>query len=400
MDRVGGMPGYDVIVIGLGAIGSACLYQLAKSGRRVLGIDRYAPPHTLGSSHGETRITRQAAGEGEAYVPLVMRSHEIWREIEAETGAELLVQCGALVMAGRGTAASHHGKQDFVRKTIALAERFGIAHEVLDAAEIGARYPQFGVTGSEIGYFEPGGGFVRPEACIAAQIGLARRLGAEVRLDTKIIDVAEDGPGAMAVTTEAGDRYTAERVVMAAGPWAPSLGSGTAGAGVFRQLRVCRQVLHWFEVADAAAFSPARCPVFIWMHGDGPTDYLYGFPQPARAQGVKVATEQYAEATDPELVRREVDAGEQRAMYAEHVEGRILGIGPGVLRSSVCMYTVTPDSGFVVDWLGRNERVLLASACSGHGFKHSAGLGEVVARMVAGEARPEAFASGRLLAAV
>ena len=388
------MPAYDTIVVGLGAVGSACLYQLAKRGQRVLGVDRYAPPHAWGSSHGETRITRQAIGEGEAYVPLVSRSHEIWREIEAQTGTELLVQCGALILAGRGSAANHHGKGDFVRRTIAVAERFGIPHEVLDAAEIGARYPQLGLTGEEVGYFEPGGGFVRPERCIAAQLSLARHHGAELLLDTAVAGYQADGPGATVVTTVGGDRFTAAQVVIAAGPWT----GGMVGGAMGRHMQVCRQVLHWFGADDEAAYAPERFPVFIWMHGDTQEDYLYGFPVPSGSKGVKVATEQYGEVTaDPDLLRRDVLAAEMEAMFHDHVAGRLRGVRPGALRSSACMYTVTPDAGFVVDWLPGDGRILVASACSGHGFKHSAGLGEAVAQGIAdGAASLGHFGAARL----
>lgn len=386
-------PSFDIIVIGLGAVGSACLYQLAKRGQRVLGIDRYAPPHSYGSSHGETRITRRAIGEGEAYVPLVTRSHEIWREVEAETGLALLVECGTLILAERDSAANHHGKGDFVRRTIAAAERFAIPHEVLDAAEINARFPQLGLTGGEIGYFEPGGGFVHPERCIAGQLSLARRHGAEMLLDTRVVCFDPDGPGATAVTTAGGDRFTAGQVILAAGPWAAGM------AGEFAQhLRVCRQVLHWFGAEDEAQYAPGRFPVFIWMHGDAQEDYLYGFPVPAGGRGVKVATEQYGEATrDPDRLRTEVSPGEHEAMFRTHVAGRLRGVRPGALRSSACMYTVTPDSGFVVDWMPGDARVLLASACSGHGFKHSAGLGEAVAAALTGIGGGlAAFGAGRL----
>ncbi|MBC7800931.1 MAG: N-methyl-L-tryptophan oxidase [Gemmatimonadaceae bacterium] len=388
---------YDTIVIGLGAVGSACLYQLAKRGQRVLGIDRYAPPHGHGSSHGETRITRRAIGEGEAYVPLVTRSHDIWREIESETGLDLLTQCGALILSGRDNAANHHGKGDFVRRTIAAAKRFDIPHEVLDAAAIGARFPQFGLTGQEIGYFEPGGGFVRPERCIEGQLRLARRKGAGMLLDTQVVRFDPDGPGATAVTTAAGDRLVARHVVMAAGPW---LG-GMVGAEIGRHLSVCRQVLHWFGAEDEAAYAPGRFPVFIWMHGDAPEDYLYGFPVCPGSTGVKVATEQYSETTaDPGALRTAVPAEEPAAMFRDHVAGRLRGVRPGALRSSACMYTVTPDSGFVVDWLPGHARVLMASACSGHGFKHSAGLGEAMARQIAGsDPVLPGFGADRLLTA-
>ena len=390
---------YDTIVVGLGAMGAACLYQLAKTGQRVLGIDRFSPPHTLGSSHGETRITRRATGEGGAYVPLVTRSHEIWRELEAETGAELLVECGALVMAGRDLPANHHGKPDFVRHSIAVARQFGIPHEVLDAAEITARFPQFGLTGSEIGYYEPGGGFVRPEACIASQLEMAKRHGATLLLNQQVIDVAADGPDATAVTLRSGDRFTAHRVVVAAGAWAAGLLAGDAiPSGVLTRLPVYRQVLHWFAAENPAAFAPDRCPVYIWMHGAGAVDYLYGFPIPAGGDGVKVATEQYTDTTEnPDHISRDIAPEEQRSMFDEHVAGRIKGIGPHVLRSAVCMYTVTPDSGFVVDKLPDRDGVLLVSACSGHGFKHSAGLGEALAKRLTGGGGLDAFAAARLL---
>src|SRR4029453_14990048 len=171
------MANYDAIVIGLGATGSAAAYQLAKRGRRVLGLDRHAPPHVCGSSHGDTRITRCAIGEGAHYSPLAIRSHEIWRELERETGAALLDACGLLVLSGTGATAFTH-VPGFFANTIAAAERFGIAHEMLDAPAIRARFPAFNVRDDERGYFEPGAGFLRPEACVRANLQMAARPGA------------------------------------------------------------------------------------------------------------------------------------------------------------------------------------------------------------------------------
>lgn len=374
------MDRFDTVVIGLGAVGSACLLQLARRGQRVLGIDRFVPPHAHGSSHGETRVTRCAIGEGEAYVPLVLRSHAIWREVEAETGEELLVACGALILANRAGTAEIHGKGDFVRRTIAAAERFAIPHEVLDAAEIARRFPQFRPRGNELGYFEPGGGFLRPERCIAAQLAWARRLGAAVRTGTEVTAIARDGAG-VRVTTADGAQYLADDAVLAAGPWA----AGLAGAPLAGQLSVTRQVLHWFATEDDAAFAPDRCPVFIWMHGDRAEDSFYGFPSQGAGQGVKVATEQYCERTaHPDLLRREVSAEEARAMFANHVAGRLAGVLPEQLRAAACMYTMTPDAEFLIDRAPDDARLLVVSACSGHGFKHSAGLGEAVAASLTG----------------
>ena len=171
----------DVVVVGLGAMGAATLYQLAKAGAKAVGIDRYASPHDQGSSHGDTRITRLAVGEGAAYVPLVRRSQQIWRELEARDGDALFEQCGVLVMTSSATSTSRHGVIDFTLRTIELARTYGIAHEVLTAEQLRARFPQFApLRDDAIAYYEPEGGFVRPERCIAAQLKAACELGAAV----------------------------------------------------------------------------------------------------------------------------------------------------------------------------------------------------------------------------
>lgn len=375
---------FDTVVVGLGAVGSACLLQLARRGQRVLGLDRYHPPHAWGSSHGGTRLTRCAVGEGEAYVPLVARSHQIWRELEQETGAELMVQCGVLILAGASLAASMHGKGDFVRRSIAVAERFAIPHEALDAAGVMRRFPQLRLRGDEIGYFETGGGYLRPEACVEAQLTLARRRGATVRTGTRVARIERDG-GGVRVVTEGGEHYRAAEAVLAAGAWS----AGFAGA-LAPHLAVTRQVFHWFEPAAAAEFAPGRFPAFIWMHGDGPTDNFYGFPIPPGEQGMKVGTEQYAITTpDPDRLAREVSSGETEALFRDHLHGRLPDLSPRALRSVACIYTSTPDGDFLIARAPENDRLLLVSACSGHGFKHSAGLGEAVARSLVDDAGPD-----------
>ena len=182
----------DILVIGLGAMGSAALYQLAKRGVKAVGLDRFAPPHMMGSSHGETRITRQAVGEGRDYVPLVLDSHRIWRELEAETSDQLLNPCGLVVMAPGVGETSHHGKPDFVARSIAAARDFGIAHEVIDGQEVARRFPQFlNLEGNEKAYYEPGGGYVFPERCIKAQLTRAEQLGAVIRTGVEVLSLAQ-----------------------------------------------------------------------------------------------------------------------------------------------------------------------------------------------------------------
>lgn len=385
----------DVVVVGLGAMGSAATFQLARRGVDVLAIDQFSPPHDLGSSHGETRITRQAIGEGEAYVPFVLRSHEIWREIEEEVGEALLVTCGALVVGPADNTAMHHGKPSFLGNTFAAARRFGIPHEDLPAGEIRARFPQFNLAGTERGYYEPGGGFLRPERCIAAQIELAKRSGARIQVNERVLDV-RPAAGSVQIVTDC-DVYEASRVVLAAGAWMPGLARESLAS-----LRLYRQVLFWFEATRPETYRPERCPVFIWMHGALSEDYFYGFPSLDGGTSVKVASERYSAAlARPDLVDRTVTEKEAAAMFSDHVSGRLTGVGSNCLRKSTCLYTVTPDRDFVIDAHPDSDRITLVSACSGHGFKHSAGIGERVAERLTGNdgaAGVATFAVGRLAA--
>lgn len=365
----------DDVVVGLGAMGAACAWQLAKRGAKVIGLDRFAPPHEFGSSHGETRITRGAVGEGGAYAPLVAASHRIWRELEAETGQKLFEACGAIVIAPGTGESSHHGKPDFVARSAEVAREHGVRHEIMTGAEAARRFPQFALAGDEKVYYEPGGGYVFPERCIEAQLGRAAALGAEIRGNAEVLSIAQEGEQVVVETTAG--RIVAGEAIVAAGGWAADL----LGAPFDRLLTVNRQVLHWFELDDMSAYS-GEAPVFIWMHGPTDVDYLYGFPPLPGDPRVKVATEQYAAATTADAVSREVSAEESAEMHRVHVKGRLAGASARVAKAAACLYTVTPDNGFIIDRHPRMDRVTAISACSGHGFKHSAGVGEAVAKAV------------------
>ena len=364
----------DVIVVGLGAMGSATLYQLARRGARAIGIDRFAPPHDRGSSHGESRITRQAIGEGEEYVPFALRSHEIWRELEAETGRSLLAPVGGLIIGRQGEAGRQHGHADFIGRTMAAARRFRIEHEVLAAGDVARRFPQFRLAGDETCYYEPGAGFLRAEACVAAQLDRARALGATIRTGETVTDVAADATSVTIRTSAA--TYTAGQAVVTAGAWAPQL----LGGAFAKVLRVYAQTLLWFAPDGEALFAPGRFPIFIWRYGGGEDDHFYGFP--VVGDGVKLATEQFAETTEPDHARPNTSADDARRMYEAHVRGRLAGLSDRCVRAVTCLYTVTPDSGFLIDRHPEWERVLVASPCSGHGFKHSAAIGEALAECV------------------
>lgn len=366
---------YDVIVVGLGAAGAATAYQAAKRGARVLGIDQYSPPHALGSSHGDTRITRVAIGEGEQYVPLVRRSHQIWREVEALTGEELLVVTGGLIISGPARKATTH-VPNFFEKTLAAARRFDIEHEMLDAAQLRDHFPQFNVNDSEIGYYEPGAGYLRPEACIEAQLALAAQHGASLRRNERVLDLAEEG-GVVRVRTDAAE-YSGRELVVAAGAWLPEF----LTPGVARHFTVTRQVLYWFEVeAPIREYQAPTFPVWIWELQDA-SHVIYGFPAlDGAAGGVKIATEQYAATTTPAQVQREVTDDEKDAMYRALVRPYLPWVGPRCIKAAPCLYTATPDFHFVIDRHPRFEHVIIASPCSGHGFKHSAAVGEALAEL-------------------
>jgi sarcosine oxidase len=366
---------FDAIVAGLGATGSAAAYQLARRGLRVLGIDRFAPPHVHGSTHGDTRITRLAIGEGAQYTPLAMRSHALWRELEDATGATLLTTCGGLWISSAAKASKVH-VDGFFANTIAAAERFGIAHEVLDAAAIRRRFPQFAVRDDEVGYFEPTAGFLRPEACVRANLAQARAHGAELHLDETVIQFEPSARGARIDTDRA--TYHAAHLILAVGPWLPAL----LPAGYARLFTVSRQVLLWFDVAAAAHYAVERFPVFIWEL-QRERQAIYGFPAiDGPAGGIKCATEQFDTATSPDAVDRNVGDGEMRDVWTRLVGPHLPGVGPRCVRATTCLYTCTPDFGFVVDRHPDSERILIASPCSGHGFKHSAALGEALAELL------------------
>ncbi len=361
----------DVIVVGLGAMGSAACWQLAARQVSVIGLDRYEPPHPYGSSHGETRITRLAIGEGPEYVPLVRRSHELWREIEHRSGAPLLTQSGGLVL---GQSAN-----PFLEQTRASARQYHIAHENLSGAEVSQRFPMFAIDEQTEAYYEPEAGYVRPEAAVRAQLGLARGHGARLRLGERVERWAA-GAGGVTVSTDAGT-YRAERLVLCAGPWIAQL--FPEGGDIFA---VYRQLLHWFPIR--ARYEQFRAmPIFIWdfrgqrQHGLVHLHGFYGFPAvDGPGGGVKLATESYAQTTTPDARQPPATRAEIDQLRHRFVAPYLRWLGAEPVRTVSCLYTCTRGSRFVIDRHPEHDAVLIVSPCSGHGFKHSPAIGEAVAQ--------------------
>jgi sarcosine oxidase len=354
------VPAADVIVVGLGAMGSAAAWQLARRGRRVLGFDRFSPPHTLGSSHGRSRIIREAYFEHPGYVPLLRRAYECWTQLEQESGRRLLRQTGGL-MAGPENGVLFAG----ARRS---AVEHGVPHEVLTAEEIRRRFPGFAPPEDTLGLLEARAGMLWPEGCVEAALALARRHGAELRTDEPVTSWQADG-GGVAVTS-AGGTHRAARLILSAGPWMPLL-LGARG----RALQVERQLFHWFEPArNPELFGPDRCPVAVWEYAP---DRIFA-TQPDVGDGMKAGIHYEGEMTDPDHVRREPTAEDEAAM--RRLVERYLPDAAGRVREArVCLYTNTPDHHFLIDVHPDHPQVIVASPCSGHGFKFASVVGEILA---------------------
>ena len=359
---------YDVIVLGLGGMGSAAAYQLARRGRRVLGLERHTPAHDKGSSHGLSRIIRQAYFEDPAYVPLLLRAYDLWRQIEAETGASVLTITGGLMI---GQPDSH-----VVMGSIRSAQEWNLAHEVLDATEIQRRFPPLHPESDEVALYETLAGFLRPEASVAAHLDRAARLGADLHFEEPSLTwQALPGGDGVRVTTGRGT-YEAEALVISPGPWAPSV---LEQLGL--PLEVERQVLYWFDpVGGIEPFEVGHFPIYIWeVSGDVS---FYGFPaHDGPLGGAKVA---YHRAPGervlctPETIDRVIHAHEVERMR-QAIVARIPALNGSLLFARTCLYTNTPDEHFVITTLPDAPQVAIAAGFSGHGYKFCSVVGEILA---------------------
>jgi sarcosine oxidase len=352
---------HDVIVVGLGAMGSATAYQLARRGQSVLGLEAFGRAHQLGSSGGLTRVIRLAYFEHPDYVPLLRAAWDLWPEIEAESGQELLLRTGGLYAGRRGSAV--------LDGALLSAQRHDLPHELLDAGEAGRRFPALRLDDDMAALHEPLAGILYPERCIEAHLMVAQRHGAELHFEERVSGWSSNR-GGVEVTTDRG-RYTAQRLVLAAGAWLPKL-----LPDLDLPLSVERQPLFWFEPTDSAApLGPDRLPVYI-VELDAEHAF-YGFPL-LPGQGVKVARHHGGRPTDPDTVEREVTDADE-AEVRRFVEHYLPAAGGRRLEGRVCLYTNTPDFNFIIDRHPAEPRVVILSPCSGHGFKFSNIVGSIAA---------------------
>jgi sarcosine oxidase len=356
---------FDVIVAGLGAMGSATACHLALRGCHVLGLDRWAPGHTMGSSHGESRIIRELYYERPIYVPLVQRAYELWRDLEARTGRTLLYETSGL-MIGPPTG-------DLITGARRSGSTYHLPYEVLSANELHRRFPAFTLPDGYVALLDPHAGYLTPEACVDAHLQIARAHGAMLRFEEPVVDWSAHEGGIQVVTPRG--IYAAGRLVINAGAYGRAL-----LANLDLPLTVERQTLFWFEVSAAGARYDA--PSFpIYMHEDEHARLCYGFPRLQR--GVKAAVMHEGKIIrDPEHVERSVLHTE-----VEPLRRALAGILPdlaaaSVRESAVCLFTNTPDHHFLIDHHPQYPQVLVSSPCSGHGFKFASAIGELQADLL------------------
>lgn len=360
------MERFDVAVVGLGAMGSMAAWRLAARGASVVGFDRYEPPHTMGSSHGQSRIIRSAYYEGPGYVPLVRESFELWRALERESGEAILTMTGALMIGPPDS--------ELVAGSLLSAREWGLEHEVLTPADVRRRFPRYNLRDDEIAVYDVGAGFVRPEKAVAAALARARQLGAEINTGVAVRDVSSLG---------------AKHVIVCAGAW----NAGGLLPALDMNLEVTRQCMVWFRPRTPRLHTPEAAPVFV--HGTtGDAIHAYGFPS-VDGETVKIGVSGDHGPEDPDAIDRVVHDADI-APAVRYAQSALPDLDPEPARSVICLQENSPDRHFVIGTLEPGLSVL--AGFSGHGFKFAPVIGDIGADLAldGGTKRPvEQFAPDR-----
>jgi sarcosine oxidase len=354
------MQEYDAIVIGVGGMGSAALYHLARRGWKALGLEQFDIPHEMGSSHGYSRMIRYTLQEHPSYVPLVRRAYELWHQLENASGERLLVTTGS-VRAG-------HMESPFFQGAVEACETHNIPYEVLTGPETGRRFPGYRLDGDIAAVYQADGGFLLPERCIVNHVSAALEAGAEVHGRERVLEWEPAGEGVVVRTARG--TYRAGRLVVSAGAWAPKIAPTLAQFAVAE-----RQVMGWFQPERPELFRPDTFPVFGLYVDEG---RFYGFPVYG-VPGFKIGKSHHLDQTaDPDQLDREAHP-EDEAVLREFVSRYFPEAAGPALSLKACMFTNTPDEHFILDLHPEYPQVSLAAGFSGHGFKFSSVIGEIMA---------------------
>jgi sarcosine oxidase len=354
---------YDVAIIGAGAMGSAAAYHLSKTEKGMLVLDQFSPPHDLGSSHGETRIIREAYFESPMYVPLVQKAYELWHQLEEESGEQLFLKTGGLMLGDKDSKVFSGAELS--------AERYHIWYEELDGKAISERFPAFKAAPETVAVYEKNAGLLYPEACVRAHLTLAQKTNADLHFNEQVNTITTRN-GLIEIGTDK-EIYLAEKIIVSAGAWLTKL-----FPELHLPLQVARQVLMWFDFASShrESFSPGKMPVYIWEYA--PKRIFYGFP--ALGNKLKVAIHHEGVITDPDTIDRAVHDDEIKQLF--DIISQFLDVEVRFSHAAVCMYTNTPSEDFIIDHHPQNKNIIIASPCSGHGFKFSSAIGKLLCDIV------------------
>ncbi|RDW19745.1 N-methyl-L-tryptophan oxidase [Oceanobacillus chungangensis] len=360
---------YEVIVVGAGSMGMAAGYYLAKQGVKTLLIDAFDPPHDQGSHFGETRIIRHAYGEGREYVPLALRSQELWNELEKKTHLKIFTQAGAMGFGPKGNA-------PFIDEAIASGIEYNLEVDHLSGAEMKDRFPGLNVPDDYNAFYEPNSGFLYSENCIQAYRELAEHHGAELSVNNPVVDIEAYEDGVKVVTNK--DTFTANKLIICSGAWNKEI---LAKLDLDLPLIPTRQPVAWFE-AEESLFNVNNFPTFMVEVPSGDTRAIYyGFPTFGGC-GVKVGRHDFVDIIEPETMNREFGSDPNDEGHIREFLDNFMPKASGALKKGViCMYTRTPDGHFIIDKHPQHSHISIAAGFAGHGYKFASVVGEILSQL-------------------
>jgi sarcosine oxidase len=371
-------PPYDVVVVGLGGMGSSTIYNLANRGFRVIGVDRFGPGHSYGSSHGGARIVRRVYFEAPEYEPLLRRTYELWFKLSRDSGEATIRSCGALIIGGP--------KSQTIQGSIRSAALGDVPYELLDTEDIQKRFPNLSPPVGSVGFYDAEAGFVNPEATVRLNLRLASAAGADFLFHCNVTAWEDQSTGGIAVKTDHGEIY-ADRVVLTTGAWAPEL-----LGDIDIHLEAERQIQFWFDSKpDTDRWTPERQPIWI-LERSQTESWAFGFPI-TNGTSVKVGFEEMGTPADPSSLERTVSEAEIAA-----VRSKLIDIAPSLataqcVRATACMYENTADGNFIIGKHPYNADVIVGCGFSGHGYKFVPVIGEILADLAIDDV--SAFPLGR-----
>jgi len=354
---------FDVIILGLGAHGSSAAYHLSKNDVKVCGIDKFVPPHAFGSSHGQSRIIRQAYHESPMYVPLVKEAYTLWNELENISGKKLLLKTGGLILGNENAMV--------IKGARLSAETHNVPYEYLISKEIAKRFPALKPTEDTVAVVEQSAGILFPEKCIKTNLDLANKNGARLLFGEAVQSIKQKNNHVEIVTNK--NVFQTEKLIVSVGAWLNDL-----LPELKLPLNIKRQVLFWFKNENKQMqqfIEPEQLPIFIWEYSS--PHIFYGFPN--LGSGIKIALHHEGQSIHPDLLSKEVYEDEIKQM--KNILDKYFNVDTRFSSSDVCMYTNTPDEHFIIDYYPSHQNIIIASPCSGHGFKFSSAIGKILCDM-------------------